>query len=44
MKWSFFLAAALLGAYLLLSFGAPLIPVAAGAVLAGCYQLWRREA
>jgi hypothetical protein len=44
MRWSLFAASALLAAYLLLSYGVPWIPVAAGAALAGCYQMWRREA
>ncbi len=39
-RWHYFLAAVLFSAYLLVSRGAPLVPVAAGCVLAALFT-WR---
>jgi hypothetical protein len=41
-KWTGYLAAALLAAYLLLSFGAPAGPIAVGVVLAGVWNFLQR--
>jgi hypothetical protein len=43
MKWNLFMAAVFLTGYLLLSHGAPLLPVMAGAATAGGVGFIRRK-
>ncbi len=43
LKWNLFFAAALLGAYMLISHGIPIVPVLAGCALAALFT-WRQIA
>ena len=44
MKWRYFTGACLLGGYVMLSMGAPLAAVIAGALLAAAWNAFKRRA